>query len=94
MIRLHGNHVCQSCGRVPSMGWLYACREDWLLEYQKSVNAEAEDLTVPDESDYFDVMARLATKLQMSPSVISQIRAGTYTFDEVDKIIAQREHGQ
>lgn len=76
------------------MGWLYACREDWLLEYQKSVNAEAEDLTVPDESDYFDVMARLATKLQMSPSVISQIRAGTYTFDEVDKIIAQREHGQ
>lgn len=76
------------------MGWLYACREDWLLEYQKSANGEAEDLTIPDESDYFDVMARLATKLQMSPSVVSQICAGTYTFDEVDKIIAQREHGQ
>jgi len=75
------------------MGWLYACREDWLLAYHKYAAAEVEDLTVPNESDYFDVMARLATTLRMSPSVVSQIRTGVYTFDEVDTIIAQREHG-
>ena len=22
------------CGKVPDMGWLYACRQDWLIENQ------------------------------------------------------------
>lgn len=93
MVRLHGDHICHVCGKKPGIGWVYACRGDWLIDYTKFVNDVVRDFSVPDESDFFDVMASLATSLKSSPSIVSQIRAGVYTFDEVDKIIAQRELG-
>ena len=94
MIRLHGDNICQMCGRIPNIGWLYACHQDWLLERQQvSVPIAAESaVTVPDKSNYFDVMAHFAQSLKMSPSVIKQIRDGLYTFDEVEKLVAQKEH--
>lgn len=93
MNRLHGDNICQMCGRIPNIGWLYACRQDWLLERQQDlVPAAAEIDMVPDGSNYFDMMAHLAQSLKMSPSVIKQIRDGLYTFDEVEKLVAQKEH--
>lgn len=94
MNRLHGDNVCQVCARVPENGWLYACRQDWLLEnQQESVATAAESaIVVPDESDFFDATARFAASLKMSPSVVKQIRTGRYNFDQVDKLIAQKEH--
>lgn len=93
MARLHGSNVCQLCGKTPDVGWLYACRQDWLTEYQDSMVSTADiAITVPDDSNYFDVMARRAASLKMSPSVTKQIREGFYTFDQVEKLVAQKEH--
>ncbi|USW49329.1 hypothetical protein Slin15195_G026480 [Septoria linicola] len=47
---------------------------------------------VPDDSAYFDIKARAAEHLKMSSSIIRGIRSGNYDFDQVDKLIAQREH--
>ena len=94
MTRLHGDNICQMCGRVPNIGWLYACRQDWLLEQQQyPVPTVAETaVAIPDNSNYFETMAHLAQSLRMSPSVTKHIRDGLYTFDEVEKIVAQKEH--
>jgi hypothetical protein len=93
MNRLHGENTCQMCGRIPNIGWLYACRQDWLLERQQDLaTTHAESAMVPDKSNYFEMMAHLAQSLKMSPSVIKQIRDGLYTFDEVEKLVAQKEH--
>lgn len=93
MHRIHGNHACHQCGKIPNSGWLYHCRQDWLLEHQNSLATFADSaIVVPDESDYFDVMARYASSLKMSPSVIRQIRAGQYTLDKVEKLVAHKEH--
>ena len=92
MNRLHGDNTCQMCGRIPNIGWLYACRQDWLLERQKDLaTTPAESAMVPDKSNYFEMMAHLAQSLRMSPSVIKQIRDGLYTFDEVEKLVAQKD---
>lgn len=94
MNRLHGDNVCQMCGKTPDIGWLYACRQDWLVEnQQESVATAAECATVvPDDSNYFDVMARFASSIKMSPSVVKQIRDGRHNYDQVEKLIAQKEH--
>jgi len=94
MNRLHGDNFCQMCGRIPDIGWLYACRQDWLVaNQQESVATAAESaIVVPDESNYFDVMARFASSIKMSPSVVKQIRDGHYNYDQVEKLIAQKEH--
>lgn len=94
MVRLHTTKQCQMCHKTPNIGWLYACRQDWLLDHQDSMACKGieEPLSVPDDSDYFEVTARMATSLNMSSSVVNQIRAGAYTFDEVDKLISQKEH--
>lgn len=82
------------CGRIPDIGWLYACRQDWLVANQQdSVATAAESaIVVPDDSNYFDVMARFAASIKMSPSVVKQIRDGHYNYDQVEKLIAQKEH--
>lgn len=82
------------CGRIPEIGWLYACRQDWLIASQQdSVATAAESaIVVPDDSNYFDVMARFASSIKMSPSVVKQIRDGHYNDDQVEKLIAQKEH--
>lgn len=94
MNRLHGENACQMCGRIPEIGWLYACRQDWLVEnHQDSFEATASTSdAVPDETNYFDVMARFASSIGMSLSVVKQIRDGQYTYGQVEKLIAQKEH--
>jgi hypothetical protein len=94
MNRLHGNNTCQMCGKMPDIGWLYACHQDWLINnLQDSVATAAESaIVVPDDSNYFDAMARYATSIKMSPSVVKQIREGLFNFDQVEKLIAQKEH--
>jgi hypothetical protein len=94
MNRLHGDNTCQMCGKMPDIGWLYACHQDWLVDNQQNSVATAAEsaIVVPDDSNYFDAMARYATSIKMSPSVIKQIRDGQYNFDQVEKLIAQKEH--
>ena len=93
MVRLHGDNICQMCGRIPNIGWLYACHQDWCLERQRDLvpTIAKSAVMVPDKSNYFDVMAHFAQSLKMSSSVVKQIRDGLYTFDEVEKLVAQKE---
>jgi hypothetical protein len=82
------------CGRLPDISWLYACRQDWLVANQQDPVATATEsaIVVPDDSNYFDVMARFASSIKMSPSVVKQIRDGHYNYNQVEKLIAQKEH--
>lgn len=91
MDRVYGENNCSVCRKIPSLGFLYTCKQDYQPRSQEPLT-EVVDEYAPDESDYFDVMARLATSLRMSPSVISQIRRGHYSFDQVDTLIKQKEH--
>lgn len=93
MNRLHGENACQMCGKVPDVRWLYACRQDWLVEHQSDfAGTVSESDIAPDETNYFDVMARFASSIRMSASVVKQIRDGLYTYDQVEKLIAQKEN--
>lgn len=94
MNRLHGNNICHMCGKLPELGWLYACRQDWLIEHQQDPVATAAEsaIVVPDESNYFEVMSRYAVSLKMSSSVVKQIHDGQYDYEQVERLIAQKEH--
>jgi hypothetical protein len=94
MNRLHGDNICQMRGKMPDIGWLYACRQDWLVGNQQECVATAAEcaIVVPDDSNYFDAMARYASSIKMSASVVKQIRDGRFNFDQVEKLIAQKEH--
>lgn len=88
--RLYGNHVCVMCGKVPSLGWLYSCRQD----HEQPDRAADPDTfpVVPNKSSYLDVQARLAESLGMGLSVVQGIRNSDYSFEQVDKLIEQKKH--
>jgi hypothetical protein len=90
--RLYGVHTCHNCHKVPSLGFVYACRQD--RDMPQNDKATDPDIfpVVPDGSSYFDVQARLAETLSMGSTVICGIRKGDYTFEQVDKLIEQKKH--
>ncbi|KAM0722730.1 hypothetical protein Q7P37_002171 [Cladosporium fusiforme] len=93
MQRLHGDNICQMCGKLPEFGWLYVCRQDWLIAHQDAVATKAKNATVvTDECSSFDFMANHAASINMSPSSVQQIRAGLYTIDQVKTLVAQKQH--
>ena len=63
-----------------------------MLERWKYVNQTDEMEPVPSESNYFNAMADMATQLKMSASVIAGIRAEHYDLDQINMLIAQKEH--
>ena len=91
MTRQYGGHAsCNMCGKVPSLGWLYTCQQD---QEQTDRVADPDVFpVVPNESSYLDVQARLAESLGMSSSVVTGIRSGDYTFEQVDRLIEQKKH--
>lgn len=90
MDRMYGENKCNICGRIPSLGWLYTCRQDHQLGSREDLH-EVTDYA-PDEHDYFDVMMRRAASLGMQRPVLLQIGRGLYTFDQVNTLIKQKEH--
>ncbi|KAK6431403.1 hypothetical protein LTR95_012436 [Oleoguttula sp. CCFEE 5521] len=92
MVRQHGNSACNMCGRPPSAGWLYACRQDWLLARKSQTAREYELPQLPIESDDLNHLADIATALGMSQSVLAQMRAGSYTVSEAKKVVGEKVH--
>lgn len=76
------------------MGWLYVCCQDAMpLSHDLSVSESIDSLpTVSDTGSYFEAQAQVAASIGMSASVISQIRTGTYTYDQIETLLAQRRH--
>nr|OQO26645.1 hypothetical protein B0A51_07919 [Rachicladosporium sp. CCFEE 5018] len=92
MIRQHGTSACNMCGRPPSVGWLYACRQDWLLARQSTSSHDLELPHLPIESDDLDHLTEIAIAVGMSHSVVAQMRSKSYTVTEAKKIIADKVH--
>lgn len=78
------------CGNVPSLGFLYSCRQDYLPQLRLD-DRELESLpVVSDFGDYFEAQAKVAEALRMSASVIYQMRAGEYDYEQIEVLFAQR----
>ncbi|KAI7544107.1 hypothetical protein KC331_g7001 [Hortaea werneckii] len=90
MARVYGNHTCQMCGKIPSMGWLYCCHQD---SEQPNCPSDTDIFPiVPNESSFLDVQARIAESLGIGATVITGIRRGDYSFEQVDTLIEQKRH--
>ena len=90
MARVYGNHTCQMCGKIPSMGWLYCCHQD---SEQPHCPSDTDIFPiVPNESSFLDVQARIAESLGIGATVITGIRRGDYSFEQVDTLIEQKRH--
>lgn len=48
--------------------------------------------TVDDQSSFFDAQAQVAASIGMSASVVKQMRAGQYTYAQIETLLAQRRH--
>lgn len=93
MSRVYGHVTCSLCGRIPSMGWVYACQEDHLPgHYDPLPDIEVMPVVVPDECHYFEARALVAEYLEMNQSIIQGIRRGDYDVDQVERLIDQRKH--
>ncbi|OQO14763.1 hypothetical protein B0A48_00145 [Cryoendolithus antarcticus] len=92
MIRQHGTSACNMCGRHPNVGWLYACRQDWLLARQSTSSHDLELPHLPIESDDLDHLTEIAIAVGMSHSVVAQMRSKSYTVTDAKKIIADKVH--
>lgn len=89
MDRVFGRHQeCDVCGRPPSIGFLYECRQDW--ETQSLHDALMEDLNL-DEEDAVKSDVRLQLEvLGFSESIIRAAEEGHYTDAQLEKIKAQK----
>ncbi|KAK3708327.1 hypothetical protein LTR37_011592 [Vermiconidia calcicola] len=92
MNRLHGEHTCNFCGKVPSLGWVYSCQQDRLLQYKHFAPSTEALPTVSDSGDFFEAQAKVAETLGMSKSIIKQMREGEYSFDQTETLLQQRRH--
>lgn len=92
MNRLHGEHTCQQCGKVPSLGWVYHCQQDNLAPIRNTALSTEVLPLVPDHENYFEVQAEIARSIGMSASVVRQMRAGEYSYEQIEILLAQRRH--
>lgn len=92
MDRVFGRHQeCDVCGRRPSIGFLYECRQDW--ETQSLHDALMEDLGQDQDEDdpvKSDVRMQLES-LGFSESIIRAAEEGHYTDAQLEKIKAQKK---
>lgn len=92
MSRLHGENICHICGKVPDLGFVYSCQQDHLAKLRSNATSTEALPLVPDHGTYFEAQAEIAKSLGMSASVIRQMRAGEYCYEQIEKLLAQRRH--
>lgn len=91
MCRLYGVYSCNMCLTVPRLGWVYRCQQDSTPSCaHSSFSNQDANVTVADGGSYFEMQAKIAESLGSSASVISQIRAGLYSFDQIETLLEQR----
>ncbi|TKA79646.1 hypothetical protein B0A55_03449, partial [Friedmanniomyces simplex] len=92
MSRVHGNHTCYMCGKLPGIGWLYVCIQDREFDHLDPPDLPDSLPLVSNESSYYDVQARVAESVGIAASVVKGIRDRQYSFEQVDKLIEQKKH--
>ncbi|KAI9713520.1 MAG: hypothetical protein M1820_000902 [Bogoriella megaspora] len=105
MQRIKGRFHCHLCGRIPEIGWLYACMQDRRLypdtaTQGSSVQVSSQPLLTPPNSPCKDVtsqdtpqMSPLRQELEeygFSDSVLKGIEEGEYTEAQTEKLKRQR----
>lgn len=89
MDRVFGQHQqCDICGRPPSIGFLYECRQDWETQ-------SLHDVLMEDLGDDGEEVVKSSVRLQMealefSESIIRAAENGQYTDAQLEKIKAQK----
>ena len=92
MTRQHGTAFCSVCGKVPKVGWLYACQQDRELARLRPFT-HPEVFDVPnDDISRFAVQSRLAASYGMRVDMVQAIRDGEYSYQQADKLIRQKQH--
>ncbi|GAM88984.1 hypothetical protein ANO11243_070180 [Dothideomycetidae sp. 11243] len=84
--RVHGDQKCDSCGKLPSLGWLYCCTQDATM--RKTVDFTSKS-SLDDISTIIDD-AQAMQALGVSESVVSQCRDGLYTPSQMQTIKDQK----
>lgn len=90
MNRLYGEHTCHQCGKVPTLGWVYSCQQDHLSQIRSNGTSTEILPLVPDHGNYFEAQAEIGKSLGMSASIIRQMRAGEYCYEQMETLLAQR----
>ncbi|KAF2809224.1 uncharacterized protein BDZ99DRAFT_572011 [Mytilinidion resinicola] len=86
MDRIFGYHQCQSCGKFPSMGWLYTCRQDERFAEPLPFI----DHILENESTFKSLLRAELEYLGLSRSVVQTAEKGGYTVEELNKIKDQK----
>ncbi len=92
MARSYGKHICHICSKVPELGFIYKCEQDHLLQIRNQVPSTETLPLIPDHGNFFEAQAEIAKSLGMSASVVMQMRAGEYSYEQVKTLFAQRRN--
>lgn len=89
MDRVYGrDQECEVCGRPPSIGFLYECRQDWPTPSLRDMLQATE---VEDETEVVKSDMRLQLEwLGLSESVIRAAEQGHYTPAQIEKLKTQK----
>ncbi|KAF2486079.1 hypothetical protein BDY17DRAFT_70622 [Neohortaea acidophila] len=90
MDRRYGKHKCHVCGKKPGLGFLYTCQQDYIDSNRSLPPVMGVASRLPGHGSVFDRLAKLAEILEMSTSVVNQIRAEEYSVDQIHLLCAQR----
>jgi hypothetical protein len=99
MDRLHSCQLCDVCGRRPSMGWLYHCRQDDYQSNQAAVQPEpavnaTSSVSVPSKRAFLQDPSQLEDlqDLGFGSSILKQASEGRYTTMQIEKLKQQRQN--
>jgi hypothetical protein len=90
MDRVYGDHVCAFCGRSPSVGFLYECKQDCDAQPLRDLIMESSY----DENHIQAVKSDMRLQLEglgLSESVILTAEHGDYTTVQLEKLKTQKK---
>ncbi|KAK5118960.1 hypothetical protein LTR62_000171 [Meristemomyces frigidus] len=90
--RVYDERICHLCHNVPSLGWLYICRQDYELDLVGIGDPEAHPAPPVGDNDILEIKALASKSLGLSPSVVKGIRSGHYSIEQADMLIKQKHH--
>lgn len=92
MMRAYGHHDCQFCGKFPPHGYVYVCCQDEDQAERRNPPEHFVRLSEYVTTGSFEAKAYMAEALQMSVSVVKQMREGFYTSEQIETLFSQRRH--
>lgn len=89
MDRVRGDYLCDNCHQPSSQKWLYICTQDFELQLHDAMLASERAARAIVSDNKVEVEMLL---LNMSTSIISQWRKGTYSPEQIEILKEQKRH--